>query len=130
MASAAISETNGRPQPRHIGSTIFSNPARQGSQIGMRLAFVSIWPQMRQGAGKTTDARASNVAFRITDALLTGKVRCEATPNRGAKKEQADFGAPRRHLTTGSAGPLQECQAKDSKDERGLTATPALSFPG
>src|ERR1022692_1404984 len=66
-----MSETNGRPQQRHIGSLIRTNPSRQVTQIGMRLAFVSAWPQMRHGPGNTIDASASSAPFKITDALLT-----------------------------------------------------------
>ena len=51
-ACNATAESNGRPQQTQSGSEIRSNPARQLSQIGMRLAFVRASAQMRHGPGK------------------------------------------------------------------------------
>lgn len=39
--------------------------------MGIRLAVVSVWPQIRHGAGKSTAANASSVRPKITEALLT-----------------------------------------------------------
>jgi hypothetical protein len=58
---------NGRPQPAHIGSPIFSKPFRHLSQIGIRLALVNTSLQMRQGLAKTNDAIAPKASFRIMD---------------------------------------------------------------
>jgi hypothetical protein len=52
-----------------------SNPERQPSQMGMRLAFVSAPPHTRHCAGKSTEESASSAPFKITDALLTDRVR-------------------------------------------------------
>jgi hypothetical protein len=71
MASAATADTNGRPQHWHIGSAIGRKDARQTAQMGMRLAVVIVWPQIRHGAGKSTAANASSVRPKITEALLT-----------------------------------------------------------
>ena len=46
---------------------------------GIRLAFVRIWPQMRHGAGNSTDVTASSVSLKITEALLIRKLRGETT---------------------------------------------------
>ena len=48
-------------------------------QMGMRLAAKSVWPQIRQGAGKSTAATASTAFRMITEALLTERVRRKAT---------------------------------------------------
>jgi hypothetical protein len=45
----------------------------------MRLAVVSVWPQIRQGAGKSTAATASTAFRIITEALLTERVRRKVT---------------------------------------------------
>jgi hypothetical protein len=48
-------------------------------QIGMRLAVVSVWPQIRQGAGKSTAATASTAFRIITEVLLTERVLGKVT---------------------------------------------------
>jgi hypothetical protein len=53
----------------------------------MRLAVVSVWPQIRQGAGKSTAATASTAFRIITEALLTERVRRKATPLESASEE-------------------------------------------
>jgi len=44
-------------------------------QMGIRLALVRIWSQIRQGAGNSTDVTASSALLKITDALLTKEPR-------------------------------------------------------
>jgi len=67
----ATGEANGRPQHSQSGGTIASKESRHWLQMGIRLALVRIWPQMRQGAGNSTDVTASSALLKITDALLT-----------------------------------------------------------
>ncbi len=43
--------------------------------MGMRLALNNGWPQMRHGAGKTTEASASKTRRMLTDELFTDEVR-------------------------------------------------------
>ena len=56
-------------------------------QMGMRLAVMSVCPQIRQGAGKSTAATASTAFRMITEALLTERVRRDATPIAQANEE-------------------------------------------
>ena len=56
-------------------------------QMGMRLAVMSVWAQIRQGAGKSTAATASTAFRMITEALLTERVRRDATPIAQANEE-------------------------------------------
>src|ERR1700689_2107330 len=48
-ASITAAAGIGCPQHSHIGCSIGSNDAKHESQIGMRLAFCSVVPQIRQG---------------------------------------------------------------------------------
>ncbi len=52
-----------------------TNESRQSLQMGMRLAAANAFPQMRQGAGNRMEESASSAFRKITEALLTGKVR-------------------------------------------------------
>ena len=83
-------KTNGRPQQRHIGSAMRSKPSRQASQIGMRLAFVSVWPQIRHGAGKSTDASASSALLKITDSVANRRGYGRTLLQIGAAREEAE----------------------------------------
>ena len=56
--SLVTEEMKGRPQCAHIGPAIGDKADRQAVQKGTRLALSSNSPQMRHGAGKTTDASA------------------------------------------------------------------------
>ena len=67
----ATGEANGRPQHSQSGGTIASKESRHRLQMGIRLALVRIWSQIRQGAGNSTDVTASSALLKITDALLT-----------------------------------------------------------
>src|SRR6204780_5845503 len=55
--------------------------------MGMRLAVMSVCPQIRQGAGKSTAATASTAFRMITEALLTERARRDATPIAQASEE-------------------------------------------
>jgi hypothetical protein len=72
--SAATAEIIGRPQHTHIGPEIFSNVDKHCKQMGTRLAVSSVEAQIRHGAGKTTEARASQ-AFRSAERTATPEAR-------------------------------------------------------
>ena len=75
LASAAMGEMKGRPQHAHMGGPMGKKEARHSLQMGMRLALASVSPQMRQGAGNRMEESASSAFRKITEALLTAKVR-------------------------------------------------------
>jgi hypothetical protein len=65
MASATAVETMGRPQREHRGSrSARVSSARQARQNGRRLPVSSGSAQIRQGAGKTTEASAWRIPRR------------------------------------------------------------------
>lgn len=71
IASPAQADTNGRPHWRHSGPPRGFSEARHSRQIGIRLAVCNILSQTRHGAGKTSDAIASQTS-RIP-ALKSGE---------------------------------------------------------
>jgi len=124
----------GRPQQAQSGSSIRSNSSRHGSQIGMRLAARSAWPQMRQGAGNSTEASASMALLRITNAPAVGRESrarryCKGRRvGRSSKYEIriACFYASRRHCRPARMGGPGSYRAEQPLDAKAAGRQPML----
>jgi len=76
--SSGIREPIGHPQRSHWGPEMGVKEARQERQMGMREELSSVSPQIRQGAGKITDASASTTPRKCALTVLRARATSAA----------------------------------------------------
>jgi hypothetical protein len=127
--SSGTRETIGHPQRSHAGPAMRSSEARHRRQIGMRLALSSVSPQIRQGAGNITDAKASATPRKRAPTTCNARLTAPYTspPSRpmqtGANPMQTTFYA--------RANRLGGRHVRGSTQRRGpARGSPVPVFPG
>ena len=105
MLSAAAIETMGRPHLAQSGlASVCVRAATHAWQNGMRLPVSSIRAQIRQGAGNTSEARASRIPrhWERTEALGQATLP-QAYASRASEQREKSWGWH------------ESCQARDER---------------
>jgi hypothetical protein len=92
------------------------NDAKHRAQIGMRLAVTNVAPQMRHGAGNSTDASASIAERRITRLK---RILASAADTTRKNKNQID----RRNTDAALPGPCGHTPGFIEKREKKTSRT-------